>query len=220
MKYYNQKPSGERINQAEETIINGRDDADLIDVLSVHGYGIEEFGVGYTLFEAVRTADEAHRKQKGIQVAATRSANDAYRQVRRVFNADRRIVRVVLGNQADVVELLRLHLKVSVARGNFILQARTFYANVKEQPEVMTALADQYGITPAILDTKVAAIASFEEALRQQEYLIGQTRVATQRRQEAMEALDTWMKKFIGIARVAFKDDKARLRVLGISVKS
>ena len=219
MRYYSEKSTAERLVQAEEAIVIGQNNPELSEVFAGQGYSETEFNKGAQLVASVREADTLQREQLGNQIVATATANKAYRLLRRSFDADRKVVRIVLEEQPEYVEVLRLSERTSRRREDFILQARHFYEKVMEHAEVMTLLANRYNITPEVLVARRQEISDLEEALIEQQYLIGLTREVIRQRQEAVASLDVWMRRFIAVARIAFKNDVSQLQKLGIVVK-
>ena len=220
MKYYREKSIAARIVQADESIANVQLNPDLGEALALQGYTETALAAGRELVDAVQAADTLLREQLGAQVVSTNTADKAYRSLRLAFDADRRQFRAALLEEPDYVDALRLTVNTSSSRGGFVLQARHFYEKVKADTEVMALVQGRINITPEYLDARIQQIDDLDEAFRIQRYLIGQSREARQLRQEAMRALDAWMKRFIAVARIAFSDDRPKLSKLNITVRS
>ena len=219
MKYYSEKSIGARLQQAEEAIIIGQTDSELTEALADRGYTEAVFGDGATRVAAVKAIDAIKREQLGLQVVATTAVDTAYRTLRISFTTDRRIVRLASVDNPDYIAQLRLNERLSAAISDFVLQAAHFYAKVKEHPEVMTLVQERYNIGIDVLDARLAEIAALEEALRNQQFLVGQLRKVTQERRDAMDEVDVWMRGFIATARIVFNGDRGSLQKLGITVR-
>ena len=220
MKYYSEKSIGDRLQQAEEAIIIGQTNPELSEVLADKGYTEVIFADGAQRVAAVQSFDALKREQLGAQVVATAAMNMAYRSSRRSLDTDRRIARLAVGDHEVYAVQLRLYEKTASKVADFILQARHFYSKVKEHPEVMTLIQERYNLTIEVLDKRLAEVAVLEEALRDQQYIIGQMRAVTQQRREAMDQVDAWMRDFNATARIAFQGDLPKLQKLGIHVRS
>ena len=219
MKYYSEKSIGDRLQQAEEAIIIGQTNPELSEVLAEKGYTEALFEEGAQRVAAVKSIDAVKRQQLGSQVVATAAMQTASRSLRLSLQTDRRIARLAVGDNPEYADQLRLYEKTSSRLSDFILQARHFYSKVKEHPEVMALIQERYNLTIEVLDQRLTEVAKLEEALRDQQYLIGQLRAVTQQRREAMDQVDAWMREFNATARIAFQDDLANLQKLGILVR-
>lgn len=219
MKYYLHKSMAARLLQAEEAIEIGRNHQELNDLLVQQGYTEREFSIGAGYVATVRAIDVLKREQLGKQVNATADADSAYRTLRRHFAADRQVVRLALDGHPDYAGQLRLSERTHKDRDAFILQARHFYEGIRDHEEVRNILESAYGIMPGVMAARLDIVIGLEQALVVQQYMIGQMRDITKKRREAMKALDTWMNRFIAIARIVFKHDTPKLHKLGIRVK-
>ena len=142
-----------------------------------------------------------------------------YRALRQQFSLDRGVVRKVTRDNRGLYEGFRLHITVKSGRGAFIQQAAHFYDEVATDSGLLERLLDQQNVTGEFFDAGREGLARLIAAINAQQQMIGQARVSTRARQEAMAALDEWMAEFNRTARYAFKDNERQLRKLGITVK-
>ncbi|MBX2822391.1 MAG: hypothetical protein KTR29_22035 [Rhodothermaceae bacterium] len=219
MKYYTEKSIGDRLQQAEEAIIIGQTNPELSEVLADKGYTEALFEDGAQRVAAVKSFDALKRQQLGSQVVATAAMQSAYRSLRLSLDTDRRIARLAVGDNEEYAFQLRLYEKTSRRLSDFILQARHFYTKVQEHPEVMALIQERYNLTIDVLNQRLTEVANLEEALRDQQYIIGQMRAVTRQRREAMDQVDAWMRDFNATARIAFQGDQPKLQKLGIHVR-
>ena len=219
MKYYSTKSIAARLLQAEEAILIGQTNPELSESLVIGGYTDTAFAEGMALVTAVRDVDTRRREQLGTQVVATSALKAALRNLRSSFDTDRRIARQVLRGMDDLIDLLRLKEKTSSTTEELMLQVRHFYKKLQENTEVMTLMQARYNITVELLDARLLEVVAAEEAWRTQQYLKGEMREMTRQRRAAMDAVDTWMRRFNTTARLLFKDDVPKLDKLGIHVR-
>ena len=219
MKYYSNKPINKRTNDVVEVVGVIQEDPTLGEVLAQFGYTENQLNDGLQRAEAATVATVALDTQLGAQVAATAAFNEALREFRLRFNADRRIARLLLREQPVLYEELRLHLKMRRGREDVLNQARHFYQEVTANAEVMALLLSEFNVTPDVFAARQVQLASVLTLMQAQQFEIGKMRVATKKRRDAMNALDDWMAQFSSIARTAFKNDARQLRKLGLLVK-
>lgn len=219
MKYYIHKSMSERLFQADEAIEIGRSEKLIKESLARRGYDEQEFVIGAGYVATVKAIDILRRDQLGRQVVATAVAKDTYLALRRNFDIDRKVVRLVLRDYPAYADELRVREKAEKGRAEFILQARDFYKRVSEHAEATRLLEEGYGMAPGFMKARLATVDTLSEALVNQQMLKGQLTKVTQQRREAMKILDAWMGRYISIARIVFKDEVATLAKLGIRVK-
>ena len=219
MVYYPRKTISDRITIAQKTIRIAINDPNLYNTLIEYGYVDTSYNEGLRLQDVARQAEEQRLEQLGFQVAATTALKELYTTLRLTFDTDRRIARLLLrGNQA-LSDTFRLHIRSTRHRANFILQASHLYDQMRVHVDLLPTLSTRFNITLPVIEERLADLARLEAAILEQQRVIGEVRLATEKRRMAMDALDGWMKRFIRVARIAFQEDKARLRKLGILVK-
>ena len=217
MIYYSQKNISDRISESQKTILIARNDPGLSTVLSKYGYVEASFDEGLRLQDEVRLAEENRLEQLGLQVAASTTLKALYRTMRLTFDADRKIVRLAVLNDPVLSDTFRLHIRTTKRQSAFILQAAHLYEQMRDHVDL---LSERFNFTQPVIDERLAALNRLNAAFQEQQQAIGQSRVATEARREAMQALDRWMKEFIAVARIAFRDETAKLSKLGIRVQS
>ena len=219
MTYYLARSISERLNNAREIIDIVQSDPELSEPLAQLGYSKKEFSDGAQRLEAASTMEVNQEAMLGAQVAATETLVQAIKAMKCSFSTDRRILQELLKSRRALYEELRLHLRMKRGRDAFVRQATHFYELAVSHAEVRTLLLAEYTLTPEVFFApRQAQLNLLLEAMRIQQYRIGQARVATQQRRQAMQDLDTWVRAFIHTARFAFQDNKRQLRKLGLTV--
>ena len=220
MSYYMNKRIGERLNYSAESIEVAQTDPEISERMALYNFGPDQLAEGLRRATLAADREVEQRIQIGKQAAATSNLNAVERMVRSLFNADRRLARVLLGNETLLYTELRLNLNTETKREVFLQQARHFYQEVVAHEEVTTLFLSQFNMSKETLEDRLNKVNGLEEAMRIQQIRIGEAQVATQKRREAMKELDTWMSSFIGVARQVFKEDPKQLKKLGLVVKS
>ena len=219
MNYYQSRPVSERLNNAREIIDIVQSDPELSEPLAQFGYSETEFVEAARRLEAASTLEVNQEAMLGAQVAATNALTQAIRVMKSAFSADRRFLQAILRDRISLVEELRLHIRMKDKRDAFVRQAIHFYEEAIRHSEVQALILAEYNMTPeAFYATRITQLTSLLEAMRIQQYQLGQARVATQQRRQAMGELDEWVRGFIRTARYAFRGNERQLRKLGLAV--
>ena len=216
MSYYKQRRIGERLNFAKEFIALIETDPVISERMGQFNYSTERLAEGRALIAAAVRVDLDRRVKIGQQTAATGALNDLLHEMRLTFNSDRKIARTLLRNDKQMAGELRLVIATDTNRAVFLQQARHFYEQVFAHESVKNLFLTYFNITPEVFDGRMQNLEALESAMQVQQERIGEARVATQVRRNAMKELDNWMAAAILVARQVFKDDKSWLVKLGI----
>ena len=220
MKYYSNKSIPERLTHVEEIITTVAIDEAIRSQLATKGYAESQFAEVQQLLGDAQRLETNQQVQLGKQTAATNRLNDLTQVIRLKFVGDRRMARHVLKKDRLLAEELRLHLGTKTGREALIRQMTHFYEEVVKYPALMDQLTAGYNLTVELFADRLKEVGALMQAIQEQQYQIGQVRVATSQRKEAMRQLDDWMSAFIGSARQAFRSEKESLEKLRIHVRS
>ena len=216
--YYKSQSTLNRLTISREAIEIVQSDTYLSEVLSRFGIGEEELTVG---LDYQNTADVLFSRKDieyGNQKIATEALLSLFNEVRTQLRDDRRITEIVLDKRSGLATVLRLSNTLGRSYEEVLSQAVHFYREIKTNEEVKARLVN-YSLTDEVLDARLARVDALADAMKTQQFRVGEAQVTTAQLQQAMGTLDNWMQRFIGIARQAFKTDPKQLKKLGIHVK-
>lgn len=207
----------DRLTVAQVAIDNALGDATLQQYLAAYGYDTERMQAGKQLYE--RALSLCHRQQAayGEQYAATDALNAARAEANDVYMRHLRVARIAFKEDDDAQQQLALAGRRERALAGWIVQVRQFYTNALGDEEVRAALG-QFGITSDALEAGLALVDGVAAAKARQQRRKGDALDATEARNEALRALDEWMRDFTAIARVALEEEPQLLEMLGIVV--
>ncbi|UXP31641.1 hypothetical protein N6H18_14930 [Reichenbachiella agarivorans] len=199
----------------KNAITNGRDVDAISSVLTEYGYDAETMNSGMALYE---TADALHVKQK-LEYGEQYAASDEFRIARAALNKTYmrhiKLARIALKGNKATEEALQLSGDRKQAFPGWLQQAKTFYTNSLLSPIVLAELA-KVNIPQEALTAASLELVELEKKYNKQLKEKGEAQDATEKRDEALDALQDWMSDYIGIARVALEDDPQLLEMLGI----
>ena len=220
MKYYVNKSIPARLNQAEEMLGIASTDPEISEELARYGLEASRFEEGRAYLAEASARETDQRTLLGAQVASTKIMEKNFQRFSKKFVTDRRMVQTVVPSDDPLFVELRLHLKTEASREGLLRQAIHFYQEVGAHEAVGALLNTEYGLSASAFDVRRDELSALLQFMQKQQLLIGQARVATRLRKEAMEELDAWMGEFISIARVAFKGNQQQLTKLGVAVRT
>ena len=216
--YYSSQPETKKLVLAVEALDIVQNDPAVAVLFARYGYTTDEIAVGQGLADAFQQAMDAVQYGLSEQMEATTSLKEAESRLRYAFATDRRYVRAALEGRPDRQRGVGVRGKFARSREGFLEQARFFYDAVLADEVLLTQLQEQFDLNRTTIEKRRTAVAAFAAAMQQQQYRKGQLRQLNQQKREALQALDDWMGRFIGIARLALRGQKGQLEGLGLYV--
>src|SRR5690625_5590373 len=144
-------------------------------------------------------------------LGATADLHDSWSTARARLRDHVALARVALSGNKGASAPLRLHEPRANTQAAWIVQSRQFYQRALEDTTVKDALA-RYNITEDDLRDGLASVTEFERSMRVRDKESGDAQDATHARNEAMAALDQWMRDFRDVVRVSLRDRPQRIR--------
>ena len=209
----------ELLSYSRTAINNALNNAPVREALAVFGYNEEKLRAGLALYNAARAKYTQQIDEYGDKAAASAAMTQARNGLNKVYSAHLKVARVTLKNNAGAFGDLKLSGQRKRVHVAWLEQTHVFYEQALAKEADKTELL-KFGITETKLNEGMALVTAAETAYANYVKETGEAQVATQARDEAIDALEEWMSDFVAILRVAFEDDPQKLEILGIVVKS
>ena len=130
-------------------------------------------------------------------------------------NAPARVARVLFEGQEEAQIGLNLAGLLPRSRADWLAHARHFYQNLLAQPAWLATMAE-HSYDQARLEAELAQVEQVQTAYEWQQMQMSEAQASTQLRNERSEQLESWMDRFIAVARVALQEQPAWLIELGL----
>ncbi len=212
-------PIAKQLNDARVRLTNAQTDPDLQAKLAPRGYTPEALDAGLALHAAAQEAQNKAARERGEQKAATDALAEAHEAADQVYDDHFDYACVLFRDDRDARTALGLDGRRKRPTAGWLRQAGQFYANALAEPRYVAAF-EGIGIPPATLEAGQALVEAVAKADEAQEREKGDAQDATPKRDAALEALDTYMDRFLGLARVALRGDPQLLEKLMIVAPS
>ena len=180
------------------------------------GFAKAEVLQGKALLEKVRLLDAVQQKEYGDRYQATDELDHARRQAWELYVKHLADARHALKEQRGYWKALELSGPRKTDLFGWLAQAHTFYGNVDQVKQILT----QYNVTEAELQQGESMINAVIEAYSVRQKEDSEAQAATLQRNEALNALDEWMRRFTKSAKLAFDSDTQTLKALGLVSKT
>ena len=218
MKTYIHLPLDRRLSLAQTAIQNTLDDPELISYLAPYSYDEDRLQEGLELYETALDLHHRAASERGEKLGATADMHESWSTARARLRDHVALARIALRGNKGASAPLRLHEPRANTQAAWIVQSRQFYQRALEDTAVKDALA-RYNISEDDLRDGLESVTEFERSMRVRDKESGDAQDATHARNEAMAALDQWMRDFRDVVRVSLRDRPQLMERLGFLVR-
>ena len=200
------------LGEAYVAIRNAMNNPKLQEALGRYGYDAARLQEGLTQHATVKQLTQ--QREQATQTARETAAlyQSSKEQLVGLFQMHREIARIAYKREAAYTD----HLKLTGARQTVIVdllaQAETFYANVP------VPMMEKYGVPRKELNEVARLVTKVQELQALQRDTQSQVQSLTQTRLQALETLQTWMRRFMTVAKVALEEQPQQLEALNRTV--
>lgn len=205
-----------RLESARLALTNALAESELLTALAQFGYDEARLQQGQGLYEQALAVWQGQQQKQSRRRAATAAFQQADAATSRAYRRGVKLCRTLYRDDAVTYRALGLTGSRRKGFASKVAQMRLFYTSALGSPEILATLAD-YGITEGQLQDDFALVAALESARSQREIESSAAQDATQNREEALTALERWMRDFVAIARLALEENPQRLEMLGVA---
>jgi len=199
----------EMLEQFRNSFENAKKQTEIATIMADFGYESEVIAEGELLLKTARTAYDANQKEGDETSKAYKDYAKVKEKLEKIYLLDRKKAKVIFKNDPYAYDELELHGIVPNAHINFIELTRKFYNGLLNNSELQAKVArlklTQEGITKALeLIEQVNLLRS--EFLKE----LGESQLSRKTKDEALAAIELWMRDFYAVAKIAL-DDKVKL---------
>jgi len=182
-----------------------REDPEAAALAARRGYGPERLAQGLALAEAAQAAYEARDAGTGARTTAAASLKTHERATRRLADDLRSTLRALYDGQPSHLEALGVaRTRPADDRDAFLTESRATLAAARRAPYV--SALEETGVSGADLDALADALDGLQTLAASHGQARGAAAAATGTRDDAYDALQTWMTRFRRLVRPAFRD--------------
>lgn len=192
----------ERIEQARQVIHNALDDAELAAALARFGYGPDKLAQGEALYQSVLDEHQAQHERYSAKLAATSALHTAREQLKRLFQQDFILARIVFAENGHASQALSLAERQTRPFSSWLAQVRCFYTTLANQEAYQAQMAE-VGFDAEELAARQAALAAVEEAKLEQGQALELSKQATAARNQSLKELEGWVRNLSRVTKIA-----------------
>ena len=210
----------EKIQKHSELINNSINDHEISGEVAVYGYSTEKLAEGKALLDEAQGLITKQGDEEAEKIHASKAFNDQRTRINKQFITDRKIGRVALRNQPELLQVnLGVAGEASDVYAKWLTEVEQFYGNTVKSEKVLSAFAT-LNLTKEYFEQQLAEIDTLKSDKLTQKKEMGEAQSATQERDKKIVELDTWANDYKVVARIVFEDSPQMLEKLGIVVRS
>ncbi len=186
--------------------------SDIAEYLSVFGFDTVRIDTGIFKVQTVKSLNARQQIEFGEQLTATAAFNEQKAIANKKLGATWKIAKMSITDHG-VRKMLGIHRSKSSTNNGFIQQFDQFYRNIT--PAIVGILSE-YGYSAEKLNSEKTLLDLVVAAHKIQDDETGEAQMATVHRDEAVDDLHEWMRKFYKVAKIALADEPSLLEKIGI----
>lgn len=192
---------------------NVRNQSDIAGIMAEFGYPSEIINEGESLFNNARKAYD-HNKQEGDETSKSYLdfLNVKHKLAKRYSN-DRTIAKVVFRNDPAIKMQLALNGEIPAAYLNWLKFVRKLYQELAQNTELQSKVAPLKLTQEKIVEA--TNLISLVESSRA-DYIreLGESQQSKVQKDHAFAQLETWMREFYAVAKIALEDNEGLLKAI------
>jgi hypothetical protein len=203
------------LHDAQVAIDNALTNEQILSALSVFGYTAERIQQGKALYTTALTAQNIQQMEAGEQRSATAELEANRAVAHTTYMRLLKIARVAFKRDAGIAIQLGLSGERKRNLAGWLAQTTQFYTNALTNPAIEASFRE-FGITGDKLRAGLIEVRAVEASNLLQEKEKDKAQAATEKRDEALDALQEWLSDYLAIAKVALEEHPQLLEVLGV----
>ena len=202
------------LDEAYLAITNALNIPELRGPLSRYGYDEARLRDGLTYHTTVKQLTQQREQATRTARETVALYQESKDRLLDLFQTHRDTARLAFKREPAYTDYLKLTQRRKRATTDMLAQAETFYLNVP------VAMMEKYRVPRKELNEAAKLVTQVRDLRALRNHTQGQVQSLTQSRLRALEALQTWMRRFLTVAKVALEENPQYLEALNQTVAS
>ena len=187
--------------------------------MAEYGYDSATMAIGKALYDETRLSFDSNKKETDEEAAAYATFAAKEDQLSKIYAQHRKKAKVVFRNDSVTADMLEISGSLPQAYIKWLEIVKKFY-NVALADSNIQSWLSRLKVTPNDLTAAQALIPEVEAARATYLKEKGESQDATTKKDTAFAKLDSWMREFYAVAKIALEDTPQLLESLGKVVKA
>ena len=186
--------------------------------MAEYGYDSATMAIGKALYDETRLSFDSNKKETDEEAAAYATFAAKEDQLSKIYAEHRKKAKVVFRNDTVTADMLEISGSLPQAYIKWLEIVKKFYNVALADSNIQSGLS-RLKVTPNDLTAAQALIPEVEAARATYLKEKGESQDATTKKDTAFAKLDSWMREFYAVAKIALEDTPQLLESLGKVVK-
>ena len=186
--------------------------------MAEYGYDSATMAIGKALYDETRLSFDSNKKETDEEAAAYATFAAKEDQLSKIYAQHRKKAKVVFRNDSVTADMLEISGSLPQAYIKWLEIVKKFYNVALADSNIQSGLS-RLKVTPNDLTAAQALILEVEAARATYLKEKGESQDATTKKDTAFAKLDSWMREFYAVAKIALEDTPQLLESLGKVVK-
>ena len=207
------------LEQCRVAFENTASQPQISSIMAEYGYDAATMAIGKALYDETRLSFDSNKKETDEEAAAYATFAAKEDQLSNIYAQHRKKAKVVFRNDSVTADMLEISGSLPQAYIKWLEIVKKFYNVALADSNIQSGLS-RLKVTPNDLTAAQALIPEVEAARATYLKEKGESQDATTKKDTAFAKLDSWMREFYAVAKIALEDTPQLLESLGKVVKA
>lgn len=207
------------LEQCQIAFQNAEQNTVIKEELATVGYDNTKMAEGQALYDTAYSKYGTHETTENNKKVAYLAYSDQEGVLKKLYSTHRKRAKIEFSEQPSILIQLEITKSIPTKYVDWVKTIIVFYNVALASDEIKSGLATLKVSEEDLISTQ-AKIAPMESAYADYKNAVGIAEEDTREKNEAINNLDFWMRKFYKVAAVALEDNPQLLESLGKQVKS
>ncbi len=206
-----------KLNEFRDVVENTFADPYIQEIAAKYGYDNQRLMEGKSLMERTVNLYEGFKNKEKIQILKHKEFIGIWQQARKTYHRFIKSAQLAFAGNRELLNRIGVKFIKAAPLGVGVAQAKLFYNNLEQMPEIMSELA-KYNVSPQEIQEGKKQVLDAEVADSQHRNAVAEAQQASALKALEFKKFKTWIADYRKVMRVALKSDGQLLEKLGVWV--
>lgn len=187
--------------------------------LSEYGYDDQEINKGRMLYDTASRMIEHNKTETTEEKMAYEAFSKKFDELKKNYATDRKKAKIVFKEQEAVLSALKVKGVASVRISSLLDDIDTFYKQLQINPALLMPIK-RLKVGETHISAQLNLLSDTQKAYENYTKEKGESQQATKDKDDALVALEKWVREFYSVAKIALEDKPQLMEALGKHIKS
>ena len=206
-----------KLNEFRDVMENTFADPYIQEMAAKYGYDNQRLLEGKSIMDRTVNLYEGFKNKEKIQILKHKEFTGIWQQTRDTYHRIVKSAQLAFAGNKELLDRIGAKFIKAAPFGVGVAQAKLFYNNLEQMPDIMSELA-RYNVSPEDIQEGKKQVLNAEVAETQHKNALAETQQASAFKVLELKKFKTWIADYRKVMRVALKSDGQLLEKLGVWV--